>query len=440
MNSRNNLEEIIISYIHHEAPNLDEKKIKNLLEVDLKTQHILAEYQKLDKALKAIPTKQTSNFFTDQVLQNIVKIKKSKSRSKPYSLVFSLVATILVSFAVVFLYQYSYSSAKEQMVAVAFDLPIIEKKFIKLEAKESGALEWLSQVQENNGSWVDDEWGKKNQYTIGLTSLSLLAFASLDLNNKNEKYLNALKKATQFILSAQNENGSFGKNDEYKLYNQGIATVALFKTNYLIPGLVPTAALRKSINFINSCQKNSGGWSFHQNSEITNSSDSIYLIQSLQLAKENGFIDLDERINTNLIWVKSLIKENNKRCNPNTNIYLFDQNIIPVSSNIPLLNEHMLTDIAIEFKINFQKNLELIALEPEKKLNYFQFYLLTSYIKKLKEMHQFQLAQKIEVILTNKPSFVKQLSEDKNHNEYGKITGNRIYSAAMATISIAALN
>lgn len=438
MNARNNIEEIIISYIHHESSNLDDKKFQDILEVEPETKLILTEYQKLDKALKSIPIKQTSELFTDHVLQNIVKFKKSKPRSKPYSFIFSLAATVLVSF--LFLYQYTSSSVNDQIVPITIDLPIIEQKFVTLESKELDALDWLSQVQESNGSWVGDEWGENNQYTIGLTCLSLLAFASIDLNNNNEMYLNTLKKATQFILSAQNQNGSFSQNAEYQLYNQGIATVALFKVNYLIPQLVPREALKKSINFINSCQNKSGGWSYHQDLATANSSVSIYLIKSLQLAKENGFIDLDERINTSLIWVKNLISKNDSVSYRNANVSLFDQNIMPVGSKISQLNENMLSDIDIEFKIKFQENLERIALEPEKKLNYYQFYLLTSSIKKLKEMRQFQLAKKIEAILTNKPNVSNQLADGKNHKQYGKITGNRIYSAAMATISIASLN
>ena len=437
MKEPNSTEDQIVSLLHQEMSDAEKEVLQRRLQAEPEMQAMMIGYQRLDSALRGIPKKQTSDLFTDRMINKIAATKNKKSTS--YIQTIGWVAAVIVSCAGIYLYQHSITSNTNPNTTAITANQILVTPKQNIALAELGALDWLSHAQVANGSWVSNDWGAKSQYTVGLSGLSLLAFASAINDTKKESYLNTIKKGCQFILSTQNQDGSFGPAISNRLYNQGIATVALFKASEIAPGLVPTDALKKSIAYILSCQNPTGGWGYFNANEMLGTYIFIWQVHRLILAKQYGLSNLEEPIKKNLAWLQQLSDKNGVVGYRKPNDFPFGQSALSAMSGIFWLYEDQISDSAIEYKIKFQDDLEKIALAPEKNLNYYQFYFLTSSLKKLKAKHQFRLAQKVEDVLVAKQIKTGKMIGSWEPNDCWGPTGGRIYSTAMATISLAAL-
>lgn len=440
MKDPNHTEDLIVSFIHQETTPAEKDAVQKRIDSEPDFQSLTKEYQALDGALRKIPKKQASDLMAERIMQNIAKANPKKSIS--YVQVLSWVAIAFLTFTVLWSYLTPRNDSQETKTSVVIATAAPLDKKATLAKAELGALDWLSQAQAPNGSWTGEDWGAESQYTIGLSGLSLLAFASADQSThkaSKENHLTTVKKASEYILSTQNKDGSFGPAINNRLYNQGIATVALFKVNEVFPGIIPVEALKKSIAYISSCQNSKGGWGYFNENETPNTSISIWQIHSLILAKQNGFSGLEDSIKTNLTWLQKMADKNGVIGYRKPSDFPYGQNALTAMSGIFWLYEEELSDNTLEFKIKFQEDLEKIALAPDKNLNYYQFYFLTSSLKKLKEKHQFELAQKVEDVLVAKQIKNGQMHGSWEPNDCWGPTGGRIYSTAMATISLVAL-
>lgn len=434
MKEQNSSEELIVAYLRGEVSAAEKESVEKLLASDSDFQNKMKIYQQLDSSLKKLPKKQTGDLVAERIMQSIAKENKKTSRIR---LMIWAAAIFFISLNGVLFYS-QLNAPKETVNKVAVNTTVNPKKS-NLENAQSGALEWLSQAQAPNGSWVGDDWGADSQYTIGLSGLSLLAFASVDHGANNSAHLNTVKKASQYILSTQNQDGSFGPAINNRLYNQGIATVALFKINESYPGIIPADALKKAVAYISSCQNANGGWGYFNENEAPNTSISVWQIHSLILAKQNGMTGLEDSIKMNLTWLQKMADKNGVMGYRKPSDFPYGQSALTAMSGIFWLYEDQISDSTIEFKIKFQEDLERIAIAPDKHLNYYQFYFLTSSLKKLKEKHQFELAQKVEDLLVSKQIKSGQMHGSWEPNDYWGPTGGRVYATAMATISLVAL-
>lgn len=434
MKEQNSSEEIIVAYLRGEASSAEKESVEKLLISDSDFQNKMKIYQQLDSSLKKLPKKQTGDLVAERIMQSIAKEHKKSSRVR---LMIWAAAVFFISLNSVLFYRI-LNTPNETINKIVVNTSANLKKS-NLESAQLGALEWLSQAQASNGSWIGDDWGADSQYTIGLSGLSLLAFASVDHGKNNAAHLKIVKKASQYILSTQNQDGSFGPAINNRLYNQGIATVALFKINESYPGIIPAEALKKAVTYITSCQNPNGGWGYFNENEAPNTSISVWQIHSLILAKQNGMTGLDDSIKTNLGWLQKMADKNGVMGYRKPSDFPYGQSALTAMSGIFWLYEDQLSDNTIEFKIKFQEDLERIAIAPDKHLNYYQFYFLTSSLKKLKEKHQFELAQKVEDLLVSKQIKSGQMHGSWEPNDYWGPTGGRVYATAMATISLVAL-
>jgi len=435
-------EDLIVSYLLDEMTPEEKNDFQRRIEADKELKSLFVRYQSVDSGLRKIEKQTSSEILTQRIMQDINKTIKPKKSYIPYIKAAGWAALLFVAFGK-FFFTASEQPSQANTVAPKNNIPAVVSQNNKLEVAESGALEWLHQAQATNGSWVGQDWGADSQYTIGLTGLSLLAFVNAEHKANFAAYLKTVEKATQFILESQNADGSFGPSINNRLYNQGIATVALFKVNENYPNLVPIDSLKRAIDFISLSQNKSGGWGYSNDNGSSNTAISIWQIHSLILAKQYGFSGLEDSINANLAWVKGMTDKNGVMGYRKPSDYPFGQSGLVAMSGIFWLYEEQLSNNSIdemfEFKLKFQEDLEKIAMAPEKNLNYYQFYFLTFSLKKLKEKHQFQLAQKVEDILIAKQiQNGPQLGSWEPNDAWGH-TGGRVYSTAMATISLVAL-
>jgi hypothetical protein len=112
------------------------------------------------------------------------------------------------------------------------------------------SLDWLQANQQTNGCWLA---GTTNhplpEYNLGVTSLGLLAFLAHGETPASSRYGETTVSAIRYILSQQNDDGSFGVG-EHRAYTHTLATLALAETYSLtrIP-LLRTTLEKTTVHF-----------------------------------------------------------------------------------------------------------------------------------------------------------------------------------------------
>jgi hypothetical protein len=166
-------------------------------------------------------------------------------------------------------------------------------------AREKG-LDWLTQNQGANGSW-----GKS--YTIGITSMSCLAFLSAADEPFTGDRGKALIKGLQFLLDNQKD-GMFlvqGQSVRTWIHGQGFASLALSEAygRSLFCKIKPDidvqkfrAAVVASVKQIAKNQSNSGGW-WYTPGELNRDegATTVCAVQAL-VSAENFGIEIDAKV------------------------------------------------------------------------------------------------------------------------------------------------
>ena len=90
------------------------------------------------------------------------------------------------------------------------------EKFVAGSAEKEQAIQnavmWLEQVQESDGRWDAERWGAQRNYTVGVTSLSLMALLS-----KNSG-ASSVFHGVDFLLSQDKDMGCIWKNSFCNLW------------------------------------------------------------------------------------------------------------------------------------------------------------------------------------------------------------------------------
>ena len=166
-------------------------------------------------------------------------------------------------------------------------------------AREKG-LDWLTQNQNADGSW-----GKS--YTIGITSMSCLAYLSATDEPYTGERGKALVKGLRFLLANQKE-GMFltqGQGVRTWIHNQGFATLALSEAygRGLFCKIKPDIDTKKirgaivlSLKEIAKNQSASGGW-WYTPGELNRDegATTVCAVQAL-VSSENYGIDIDTKV------------------------------------------------------------------------------------------------------------------------------------------------
>ncbi|MCC6573646.1 MAG: terpene cyclase/mutase family protein [Planctomycetes bacterium] len=187
---------------------------------------------------------------------------------------------------------------------------------VKLD-RVKAALEWLKDHQNVEGYWssttfsadtkrvnarktyhieflepgkpgADSGWTDK-AVDIGLTGLSLLAFAGAGYDHKQGDYKETCRIAAAYLRKAQGNDGCFGeKESDHFVYNHAICTAALCE----IYGLTGDAGLKgicdKAVAFILYAQNPGLGWRYGVKPGVNDTSVTGWMISALKSAKMAG--------------------------------------------------------------------------------------------------------------------------------------------------------
>ncbi len=181
-------------------------------------------------------------------------------------------------------------------------------------------LLWLKRHQSEDGSWDADGFIKYcNQdpkypgicdgpglswVDPGLTGLALLGFLGAGNTSTVGEFKEEVRKAQQYLLKIQDEQGCFGPQDKLYMYNHAIATLAMTEaysiSNY--NALLKTSA-QKAVNFIVYAQNPGKAWRYTARCNENDTSVTGWCVMALKSAKIGGL----EVPNQCFEWAKSFL-------------------------------------------------------------------------------------------------------------------------------------
>ena len=168
----------------------------------------------------------------------------------------------------------------------------------------SEAVEWLASQQRPDGTWDVVSLGGRQEHAPALMGLALMTIAE----QQGADYGRTLQKGIRALLETQQDSGCFGGDDEFMLYNHGIATVALLRlcAQEQAPRDV-RPALEKAVEFIRTSQLAEGGWGYRPDAPSANVSVSAWQLEALGIARHLGWEDSHGNLRRGLFWLTQLV-------------------------------------------------------------------------------------------------------------------------------------
>ena len=179
-----------------------------------------------------------------------------------------------------------------------------------IEAQAIGeALDWLAHTQEKSGAWDVAKWQGDKEYEVGLTGMALLAF--MKEPGRKETYAGAIGKALDYLVRQQDARGAIGPLCSGRMYNHGIATVAMLEAYGKTGNQELREPIARAIRFILDQQLDSGGWGYENRvGQQANTSISFWQLQALQLANAAKIGDTAIACRRGLRWLGGVIDGN----------------------------------------------------------------------------------------------------------------------------------
>ncbi|PCJ62094.1 MAG: hypothetical protein COA79_05240 [Planctomycetota bacterium] len=130
----------------------------------------------------------------------------------------------------------------------------------KTESAVDAALKWLKRHQEKDGFWNKEKYGNDNNLSgfkrsqteghMALTGLATLAFLSAGHTPRVGRYKKVVKKSLEWILKQQKEDGSFGDNEAYSIYDNSIIALVLCETAAMTSNSDINNAAQKILDYL----------------------------------------------------------------------------------------------------------------------------------------------------------------------------------------------
>jgi hypothetical protein len=195
-------------------------------------------------------------------------------------------------------------SRSEEAAPPAADAVVVDAP---TEAVINGALRYLANEQNGNGSWTSQ--GRRGDHPVAMTGYVLLAFLAAGNLPEEGDYARQVNAGMQFLLDSLMPDGTFRGVDGGKyMYNHGIATIALAEIYGQTHSPAMRTKLARAIHLIVSTQSNngqhSGGWRYQPRPGDADISITVMQVVALRAAKNAG-LDVPQRtIDDAIAYVK----------------------------------------------------------------------------------------------------------------------------------------
>lgn len=173
------------------------------------------------------------------------------------------------------------------------------------------SLEWLAAHQNHDGSWSPSEWNGRESFKVGLTAAAMLGFVEAGLISKFQQQCD---NTVKYLLKQQAPDGSFGEDNEVRMYNHALATYALLRYSGFSEDGQVSESLERALHFITDNQDAFGGWGYVSSGRTTqpNSAITLWQLQVLHAAREAGWHDAKGSYNRGLLWLESVIDQDGR--------------------------------------------------------------------------------------------------------------------------------
>lgn len=172
------------------------------------------------------------------------------------------------------------------------------------------SIQWLIDQQHPDGGWRPSTWGGNDQFTAGVTALSLLAL----LQSEATEVTTARTKAKDF-LTAQLTGASPDRTQAFS-YNHSLAALALLESYAKDPDDKTKAVIDGAVRDIIRQQSTSGGWGYQVSTGLeyggtspANSAISVWPLAVLKRASEQGWTEAKPMVRKATKWMGELIDE-----------------------------------------------------------------------------------------------------------------------------------
>jgi hypothetical protein len=325
------------------------------------------------------------------------------------------------------------------------------------ETAVAAGLVWLEKHQRANGSWSakgdtckdcesKTSWGAAAgdaRYDVGVTSLALLAYLGNGHTHRFGNHKRVVNKGLRYLKQVQKADGSIGFAQGESIYNHAYATLALCEAYAVSRDFTLKAQAQKAIGFVLKAQNPNLGWQYGVKPGRNDSSVTGAMLQALLAGRTAGLKVPGSALEGATAW---LARATNREGNTGYQTpgggssYLpgtdgkFDA--LPVNTAITIFGRRMEGDAADQFE-KARKHLDRALPAWEKrKINFYYWYYATN--------AQFQLggdgwkAWSTALQATLVPSQETKGCAKGSWKPHGEwcIVGGRVYSTAMATLSL----
>jgi len=139
----------------------------------------------------------------------------------------------------------------------------------------------------------------------------LLAFLRHDGVSGTGVHADTVQRAVAYLLAQQDAAGAFGPACDGRMYNHGLATVALIEAYRWSGAESLRAPIGRAIGFIREEQLESGGWGYAKRvGAEANTSISVWQLYALNLAQESGLAESPAVLGRGMRWLHGMVDGN----------------------------------------------------------------------------------------------------------------------------------
>lgn len=174
---------------------------------------------------------------------------------------------------------------------------IDEDSKVKIEDIVEKGLQYLKKMQNKNGSWsekigtkiMEEVVGEKAE-NVGITCIAGIAFLAGGYIPKKGKYSSVLKKAIDYVLSAQRPSDGYITRNGTRMYEHAFCLLFLaesYGNTHRDKDL--KEAISRAIKVLVYSQNPNGGWRYQPEPLDADISVTVTVLQALRAAKNAGF-------------------------------------------------------------------------------------------------------------------------------------------------------
>jgi hypothetical protein len=169
--------------------------------------------------------------------------------------------------------------------------PELREKFLErgggskeTEAAVRKALAWLARNQRADHSWKTPE----EDYTIGVTALSVLAFLGAGHPPNSTEFGDPIRRALQYLVAAQDVEGCVGLRGAKYIYSHIVATLALAEAHGMSSPELYAKPAQKAVDFLIASQNPGRGWRYSKKCGDNDTSVTGWAVMALRSAERVG--------------------------------------------------------------------------------------------------------------------------------------------------------